>query len=382
MAESKLQGRRGSGPRVLFMAPRFHTNLLPFLQGLVKASVSLKMIVVGQGATEEHDDIPLEQLKMARFQPFLALGQRNKSDFSRFAIRVVPDVFQLYRLLKDFSPDYVVVRGLTPIYILCSLPYIILGSRLVLYTQGARCRTWSLSRWLINTCLLLLSNSRWYTPVDRRGGDQAGLWCDDRIHWIPFAMSVCPEAERRSWNTGSPRMLVIGKYERRKNHHLLIGLLSRLPVSVCLTIVGELTTSDHQDYFDSLVALASDLGVANRVTFLVNRPHCEMKDLYLSHDLFVMASEREPASVSQLEAMAHGLGVIIARDNGTAHYVEDKVNGATCDSTESSIFAAISMALDSPENLSRWGTNSLGLISERHAPAVIVDKFMKCLRHE
>lgn len=381
MAENKLQKKAGDGPSVLFLAPRFHTNLLPFLQGLVKERVRLKMVVVGHGATEEHDDIPLEQLRIARFQPFLALNQRNKSDFSRFAIRVVPDVFQLYRLLKDFSPDYVVVRGLTPIYILCALPYIFLGSRLVLYTQGARCRTWSLSRWLVNTFLLVLSNSRWYTPVERRGSDGGDLWRDDRIHWIPFAMSVCSEAERRSWNTGSPRLLVIGKYEQRKNHHLLINVLSRLP-SVCLTIVGELATSGHQEYFDSLITRASELGVAHRVKFLINRPHSEMPDLYLSHDLFVMASQREPASVSQLEAMAHGLGVVIARDNGTAHYVEDKVNGAMCDATESSILAAISIALESPENLSRWGRSSLRLISERHAPAVIVDKFMKCLRHE
>lgn len=382
MVNKTFPNSKENGPRILFLAPRFHTNLRPFLRGLADAGIGLKMAVLGQGATEKHDDIPVEQLKAARCQPLLALSQRNKTDFSRYAIRVVPDLFQLYRLLKDFSPDYVVVRGLTPVYILFSLPYIIFKSRLVLYTQGARCRRWSLLRWLINTCLLVLSNFRWYTPVERRGSDHGSTWCDSRIHLIPFAMAVSPEAELRSWNADSPQMLAIGKYEQRKNHHLLISVLPKLPANVTLTIAGELTTPAHQNYFDSLVALASDVGVSNRVTLLTNRPHGEMAGLYLRHDLFVMVSEREPASVSQLEAMAHGLGVVIARDNGTAHYVEDQINGAMCDSTEDSILAAISAAIDSPENLSYWGRNSLRLISERHAPAVVVDKFMKCLRHE
>jgi glycosyltransferase involved in cell wall biosynthesis len=76
-----------------------------------------------------------------------------------------------------------------------------------------------------------------------------------------------------------------------------------------------------------LEALASELGLADRVTFLGSRPHGEMPGILSSGDLAVFPSLMEATSVAALEAMACEVPVAASRVGGLPEIVDATVGG-------------------------------------------------------
>ena len=76
-----------------------------------------------------------------------------------------------------------------------------------------------------------------------------------------------------------------------------------------------------------LEALAEELGVSHRLSFLGKRPHAEMPGLLSSGDLAVIPSLMEATSVAALEAMACELPVAASRVGGLPEIVNEEVGG-------------------------------------------------------
>ena len=76
-----------------------------------------------------------------------------------------------------------------------------------------------------------------------------------------------------------------------------------------------------------LEALASELGVGDRIEFLGARPHAEMPGLLCSGDMAVFPSLVEATSVAALECMACGLPVAASAVGGLPQIVGDSVGG-------------------------------------------------------
>jgi glycosyltransferase involved in cell wall biosynthesis len=77
----------------------------------------------------------------------------------------------------------------------------------------------------------------------------------------------------------------------------------------------------------ALEALAGEVGVSERVTFLGARPNQEMPGLLSSGDLAVFPSLMEATSVAALESMACELPVAASRVGGLPQIVSDEVGG-------------------------------------------------------
>ncbi|HKI58818.1 MAG TPA: N-acetyl-alpha-D-glucosaminyl L-malate synthase BshA [Trueperaceae bacterium] len=76
------------------------------------------------------------------------------------------------------------------------------------------------------------------------------------------------------------------------------------------------------------VALAGELGLTGRVSFLGSFPRIE--DVLAVSDLFLLPSEKESFGLSALEAMASGVPVVASRIGGLPEVVEDGVTGILC----------------------------------------------------
>ena len=106
------------------------------------------------------------------------------------------------------------------------------------------------------------------------------------------------------------RLLAVSDIYVQKNLEAAISalaLLSRSVPDVTLAIAGKPL---DQGYYDSLVAQAQDLGLADRVIFLGGRSAAEVADLYRKADAFVFPSLVETFGNPVLEAMASGLPVV------------------------------------------------------------------------
>ncbi len=94
------------------------------------------------------------------------------------------------------------------------------------------------------------------------------------------------------------------------------------------------------------VALASELGLTGRVSFLGSFPRIE--DVLSVSDLFLLPSVKESFGLSALEAMASGVPVVASRIGGLPEVVDDGVTGLLCEvgDVEAMAQAAVSILSD------------------------------------
>ena len=132
------------------------------------------------------------------------------------------------------------------------------------------------------------------------------------------------KARRRLGLQDGPLLASIGHLIERKGHHLAIEALTALE-GYRLVVVGE--GPDRA----GLAALATRLGVAERVRFLGEIAHTDLAQVYSAADLLVLASSREGWANVLLEAMACGTPVVAAAVEGVGELVTSPAAGRILD---------------------------------------------------
>ena len=103
-----------------------------------------------------------------------------------------------------------------------------------------------------------------------------------------------------------------------------------------------------------------------------------MQREYALHDLFVLPSREEPASVSLLEAMAHSLPVICSDSNGTQCYIRPGENGYVFGTDDlDGLVAAMERITEDRERLKAMGRRSYELVVSEHAPSRYVEALLE-----
>lgn len=105
-----------------------------------------------------------------------------------------------------------------------------------------------------------------------------------------------------------------------------------------------------------LEALALELGLTDRVTFLGGKAHEDAIDEIYAADLFCMPSWDEGFGVVYVEAMGQGVPVIACRGQGIQNVVEESQAGVLVPGKDPEALAeAIAALVDQPEHLAAMG---------------------------
>lgn len=123
-----------------------------------------------------------------------------------------------------------------------------------------------------------------------------------------------------------------------------------------------------------------DNGLQASVKLLFNLERDEIEDLYKQADLFVIPSTAEPASISQLEAMAFSVPVICSDKNGTACYVRDGISGFLFqDNQKEALKATIKKMVSDKKQMMEMGKSSYEAIQNNCSFSQYYDGIMKCV---
>ncbi len=128
------------------------------------------------------------------------------------------------------------------------------------------------------------------------------------------------------------RLLNVAALAEKKGHRHLLAALAELP-DATLEIVGD------GELRAELERLARDVGVADRVAFLGERPKEEVAELMRAADLFVLPSLAENLPVVLIEAQASGLPAV-ASDVGGVSELVDEAAGALVPAADPAALAA------------------------------------------
>jgi len=129
-----------------------------------------------------------------------------------------------------------------------------------------------------------------------------------------------PSHDSARKSSGQLRLLFVGRVIRSKGTRDAVRAMAKLRdlEGLALDIVGD------GDDLTACMREARELGVNDRIAFRGRLPRKEVEAFYSKADVFLFPSFREPSGNVVVEAMSHGLALIVANRGGPGFVVDDK----------------------------------------------------------
>ena len=300
--------------------------------------IEVEYAVHFRGATEDYSDIEPKVLKKSIFLCLKILlhhimGKHHGEEY--YGLHYDASVVDIFKTMIRSKPDLVVVRGKAVTERKACFVAKILGISRVLYNQEPyyKAKITRIKKVLKKIYNFSVPNVR-YTPV--KVPEYSMLKQLDRFvvypntYYLPFAGIMVEEAENRDYlGDGIVNFLMVGKFREYKNHRLLVDAMAEISdKNNCrLTFLGQCSTNGEKSYLDALKDYVVQKGLNGIVNYVANIDPAQMKEYYMSHDVLILPTKREDASISVIEAMHHGLSVISTSRNGTASYIAHGESG-------------------------------------------------------
>lgn len=178
---------------------------------------------------------------------------------------------------------------------------------------------------------------------------------------------VAPESYRsEAWEDC---VLSVGRLERLKRTDLLVRAARELPPKAKVVVVGEGTERE------ALEALASALGVADRVTFTGYLDDAAVRDLYARCSAVFYAPWDEDYGLVTLEAFHSRKPVVTTTDaGGVLEFVRDGETGLVAEPDPASIASCLTRLLADKDRARQLG--EAGFASVRH---IVWDEVIRAL---
>lgn len=360
--------------KVMYIAPRFHTNQLGIIKGWVDNGHEVKFISYYSSIIEDYEYVkPI----ILGFSPVYYLIDKlycvlhhNAPTARLFKINYgFPPFFKLKKIIKDWKPDVIILRERS-LYSIAAYMIAKKNSKCILYNQTPM---WDepLKTDIRHRLVYALTPKCRFTPV--MGNEEPGKAIAPYSYFLPFVVEpIMSPDEKTYFKDDKFNFLCVGVYNDQKNHKLTMRALDlirdKLDDSFQLTIVGEVTADDQIQYFEELKECIDKLGLNRWVTLYTNQPKSDMGAFYKDADVFLLPSRHEPASVSQLEAMAYSIPVICSNTNGTGCHVIDGYNGFhSIDDDAESLAEKLLYMIEHKEDIPTMGANAYKSVKENNS---------------
>jgi D-inositol-3-phosphate glycosyltransferase len=171
----------------------------------------------------------------------------------------------------------------------------------------------------------------------------------DRTMFVPREKE---EAKRRLGLVGARVLLFVGRLQPFKGPDVAVRAMaeavSRSPellAGVRLVMVGGPSGQSGRGEVAKLRALASGLGVGDRVSFVAPQPHDSLVDYYSAADVVLVPSRSESFGLVALEAQACGAPVVGSDAGGLRYVVRDGSTGFLIRGHDPALYAERVIAL-------------------------------------
>ena len=297
---------------VLFVVPRFHTNLAFAVRALRSAGHRVSIFANAASPGEDHSTV----------------APRLFGDTPRYAA--------VAEAMVAARPDLCFLRNAVALSRHATVAAARAGIATYRYNQTPVTEH---SAWRARLALRLKRLPlRRVTPV--RGLD--GLAPSDPwATYLPWPVDRVDPTAVRTGTSAPLRLLCVGKFAHPKKNQLdLLHQIERagLASQIALTLVGsapEGRDADRRDYAERVRHAAARIGA----TLRTNVPFAEMGAIYRAADICVLPSRFEKLGSAPLEAMAHGCVPMISSACGSAGSLTHGVDGVRVDPDRPGAFA-------------------------------------------
>lgn len=163
----------------------------------------------------------------------------------------------------------------------------------------------------------------------------------------------------------NPQLLYVGSLKKQKGVEHLIRAIPKIKQQVKLTVVGDGPERER------LRKISRQEGTVGQIEFVGRVPHSKVDEYYEESDIFVHPGTwPEPLNRTLLEAIQHGLAVVVTRRGGPPEIIQDP-NLLVEPGNPSALASAIRYAI---ENRKEAGKMHRQHILKNHHPSTVIAK--------
>ncbi len=204
---------------------------------------------------------------------------------------------------------------------------------------------------LRNAKLVLAYNRETYEMAQNLGAKQV-----EYLLSATLPPAFYPEAVPERREGEKFKILWVGRFYARKALSLALEALSKVDKSIPF----ELSIAGDGPVVHLLEGWIQEYGLEGKVNWLGRISWQEVREAYLSHDLFLFTSLRDSFGVQLLEAMACGLPIVALNHQGARDFVPEeaamKVSVENPEKTVRELAEAITALYHAPERRKTMGT--------------------------
>ena len=366
--------------KVMYVAPRYHTNQVPIIEGFVRGGDEVTFVSQYYGGTEDYS--ALEPIILGYPFYFRAalncyktikkwMGKTGKDFVIQSKFGPLPGG-RFRKLLKERQPDIVIMRDRSVYNVGVTRACRKLGVPALLYTQSPLWEEIDGKGGLIRRFFRAHTPGLRITPVlgEKKEGK---THVKPGSYYVPFVMEphIAPH-EKLHFRDDKVQILGVGKYVGQKRHEMILELTKDLRdrqpfIPFHVTIVGEVVTQEQKNYIARMEEFIREHNLQEFITLKRNFTIKQVYEEYRKADIFVLPSKGEVASISHLEAMACFLPVICSDSNGTSCYIQQDENGYVFRDAEYEDFRQyVDRLVGDREKILQMGEVSYRLVQERH----------------
>ncbi len=362
--------------KIALLAPRYHTNQISLVKYLLKTKNKVSFYVTRIGKSEDHSLLKPSIIQLSYISKLIKNFVKSNNLLFDYNY-LTPSIKELLKF-KSKKYDVIIIREPNKfmgfVYFLWAK---LIGVKIITYYQREvyKKKTFKIKD-VIEKIFIKASNNQCISPCL---GNLKYKHFPTKTTYLPFCLPV--SAPKKNWYFKKKiNILTIGKFISRKKHLLLIRALSMIKSknNFQLTIIGECSNKEHLIYLNKVKQEIKLRGLKFNV--LINNKPSVVQKIYKKNDLFVLPSVNEPASVSNLEAMSHGLAVITTDSNQTSCYTEPGVNGYVVKSNDlEDLKKKLELLINDKTKLKKFGYKSFNIVKKKYNPHLIYGKYFEKL---
>lgn len=368
--------------KILFVAPRFHTNQVQLIKKLQEKKHEVFFHVASIGPTEDHSLITPLRCKKSKLSAFIEMALGKGGVNRKFYF---PGLASYWKVFKQMKPEIIVIRDPYKLFSLLAAFYArLIKAKIIFYTQEDLFRHRTKRTLLKQKLTIRLFKAAWMTPVKSSDApDSSGEL--KFMYYVPLPVIVSSEEIRSNDISGEgPRILMVGKYHQsRKKHLLFLQALGKLKsrYRFTATIAGECATTEQELSLKAIKQEAGNLQLTGMVEFKQNVPYHQMAALYASHHIFVLPAINEQYGVSVNEALGYALPVICTDTCGAKFNISNGNNGFVVKSDSlDELITALEKLISDYQKLHQMRQRSLQYARENLSTDVFYSKFARLTR--
>jgi glycosyltransferase involved in cell wall biosynthesis len=290
----------------------------------------VRVLVLYKGVSEFYENIDIHQIKLSILSKFaIKLISLFKKNYLKTTIelKLQSPGKELKKQVKQFEPDVILLKAYQD---LLAIKTLLVAKRfrikVIMLTQTPFAHIKG-SIFLFRLNMLFFNNLKLHsfiTPILENyiAFREFGI---KNVYYIPFIYpAINSIAAKKPEN--KIRIISVGKFQKRKDHLLLIKAIEELHLKykLCLDIYGEIA---DESYYQSVKSYIQQNNLEKFIKLYGHYSYPEINQLYRKYHLFVLPAYEEPAAYTPVEAMANGLPVIVSDQCGTKYYIEEGTNG-------------------------------------------------------